>query len=228
VRVYDIGDDALTQVGRFTMSDEPTDLTLTPDGTWMIVTGIFRFLVIDLRTNTLILEHNTPGSFGFVPWSDGTVADDDHALAWGVHGSQSGWVAVVDLFSQPASYCRAEPNSLGLPAQVHATGSASVAANDLTVWGTGLPASTPAVLVYGDGQGFTPFGQGFSCVAGSVNRFPLGTSQPEGILGQTVDVTGPPSTGGAITAGSTWNFQVLYQDGRTRNTTDGLTVTFVP
>jgi hypothetical protein len=41
-------------------------------------------------------------------------------------------------------------------------------------------------------------------------------------------VTGAPATGGAITAGSTWNFQFLYRDGRARRTTDAATVTFLP
>jgi len=97
VRVFDISADTLNQVGRFTLPDEPTDLALTPNGRRLVVTGLHHLQVFDLRTNTLMLDHDVPGNLGYVPWSDGTVADDARALTWGVNGDQLGWVAVVDL-----------------------------------------------------------------------------------------------------------------------------------
>jgi hypothetical protein len=227
VQVIDL--EAWSEVAEFDLADEPTDLALTPDGTRLVVAGLKSFQVFDLRSNTITLSHKAaPGSGGYVPWSDGVVADDDHALAWGAYGAQQGWISVVDLFSQPASSCAGFPNSVGQLASTHATGSASVASNELTVWGTGLPASTPAMLVYGDGTQTVPFGHGFSCVAGTTYRFAPSASQADGIFSQPVDVNGSPQMGGAITSGSTWNFQVLYVDGRIRSAADALTITFVP
>ena len=227
VRVFDISADTFQVLAQYLMPEPATDLSITPDETRLVLSADSYLEVFDLRTNTLALTRNI-SSAGPIPWSDGVVTNNTHALVWGVNGSQTGWVATVDLFSAPTSYCRSQNNSTGAAAVTHASGSASVAANDLKLWGTGLPASELAVLVYGNGRGATPFGEGTSCVSGTVHRFPLNTSAASGQLGEVVDVNGALSAGGAITAGSTWNFQFLYRDGSLRNTTDAVTVTFLP
>lgn len=227
VRVYDISADTFDLTFKYTLPDSATDLDLTPDGTRLVVSADHSVEVLDLRLGAPVLSQSFSGA-GPVPWSDGVVVNNDQALAWGVHGFDLGWVATLDLFSAPVTYCEAQNNSTGSAAHIHGTGSASITSNDLNLWATGLPAAAPAMLVYGDGQSATPFGHGTSCVAGTVFRFPLGAGQANGTLGEVVNVTGAPATGGAITAGSTWNFQFLYRDGRTRRTTDAVTVTFLP
>ena len=227
VRVFDISADTFALTMQSTLPEAATDLAFTPDETRLVLSSNSHLDVFDLRTASVVLSHDIPGT-GPVPWSDGVVANDTHALVWGVNGSQVGWVASVDLFSAPVTYCEAQNNSTGSAAHIHGTGSASIGSNDLTLWATGLPAAAPAVLVYGSGQSSTPFGSGTSCVAGTVFRFPLNAGQANGLLGELVNVTGVPATGGAISAGSTWNFQFLYRDGRARRTTDAVTVSFLP
>ena len=100
--------------------------------------------------------------------------------------------------------------------------------NDLLLWSAELPPSKLAAVIYGDGQQQLPFGSGFSCVGGTIYRFPLQPVQANGVFFQAVDASGPAKLGGAVTAGSTWNFQVLYRDDGSTNTTDGLSVTFMP
>ena len=83
------------------------------------------------------------------------------------------------------------------------------------------------MFVYASGKLQAPFGDRLTCMAGTVYKFPA-TSSGTGAVQQVVDVTGPVNLGGAITAGSTWHFQAVYQDGPRRNITPGLAIDFVP
>jgi hypothetical protein len=226
VHVENIEQDTFASEGVFDTNEEATDLRLTPDGTRAIVSADTSLLVIDLRSQAVALNHDLVGAGPF-PWSDGVATDNDHALVWGVNGVQGGWVATVDLFSQPDSFCQPLPNSTGAIAGQHATGSASIAANDMTLWATDLPAGQRVGFLYGSGKVHAPFGDRRNCLTGTVYRFPLMRAHT-GIVSQGVDFTGPAQIGGAATAGSTWHFQAMYQDGRKLYTTPGLTIDFVP
>ena len=72
---------------------------------------------------------------------------------------------------------------------------------------------------------------GFRCIGGTVYRLDV-TVAVAGVLSHALDVTDPPSPGGQITAGSTWNFQAWFRDpaggGAAFNLSDGLNVTFSP
>ena len=231
VEIFDISQDLVDPIASLQMPEPPIDLMITPDRSRVVLAGNSYVQVIDLRTNAITMGADVV--FGvtqaYVPWCDGVVVNDTHALAFGYDTCfQCGWVAVVDLFSDPLSYCSAGVNSTGAAAAIFPSGSASVAANDLTLWSSELPASKVAAVIYGDGQQQTPFGLGNACVAGTTYRFPLRKVQADGTLSQVVDVTGPARLGGAITAGTSWNFQLLYRDAGNTNATDGLSVTFVP
>ena len=108
------------------------------------------------------------------------------------------------------------------------TGSASLAANDLTLTTSGLPASTFGVYLYGPTQDNQPAGNGTLCVA-----------QPFGILGVVLAGTGGTSSllldmtslpGGPVNTGDTLHFQLWYRDrpggGSGNNLSDGLQATF--
>jgi hypothetical protein len=67
------------------------------------------------------------------------------------------------------SYCTATPNSTGLPAEILANGSSSVAANDLVLLAAPVP-NQFGVLFYGPNQTAVPFGNGILCVGGEIHR----------------------------------------------------------
>jgi hypothetical protein len=108
------------------------------------------------------------------------------------------------------------------------SGSASLAANDLTLTTSGLPAGTFGAYLYGPLQDNQPAGNGTLCVA-----------QPFGILGVVRASVGGTSSlllnsaglpGGAVNTGDTLHFQLWYRDrqggGSGNNLSDGLQATF--
>jgi len=133
------------------------------------------------------------------------------------------------------NYCIGQANSTGVGGSISATGSGSVAANDMTVRADGMPPTQPGLFFYGPEQAIVPFGNGFRCVgAGSAGIARLGVevSSAAGILLHNVDMTSPPTLATQITGGSTWNFQAWYRDpaagGAFFNLSDGLEVSFAP
>ncbi len=130
-------------------------------------------------------------------------------------------------------------NSTGSGSPLTASGSTSVAADDLVLTAPSLDPNKFAVLFMGSeaGRG-APFGDGRLCVGGRIFRFSkqstgsLGTlSYGPGLVSDSCMLFGSE---GCITAGSTWFFQLWYrgkQHGECSsgfNTTNGLEVTFRP
>ncbi|TDJ69339.1 MAG: hypothetical protein E2O39_11825 [Planctomycetota bacterium] len=143
------------------------------------------------------------------------------------------WSAVTTLgCSNPigTNYCLLVNNSTGAPAIISGSGSDSVSANDLVLSATSVPDQF-GVFYYGPAQTQVPFGNGFRCVDGVLNRLDI-VMATANELTFALDNTSPPSAGGQITAGSTWNFQAWFRDpvagGASFNLSDGLEVTFTP
>ena len=213
IRIYDIEGNTLEQRVTGTITDEPVDVEITPDGTKAAIVGQVAVRVYDLRTGQVLLDEQPFIGSGHWPWSDGIAIDDDSLLAFGyVNLADVGWVSVIDLFDDPVRYCVAAANSVGLGASLAATGSARVSANDLDLVATGLPPRQVGQFVYGGQQTSTAFGDGFLCITGQAFRFPFERSDADGVAQRAVDYTGPDRLGGAVTVGSTWNFQYLYRD----------------
>ena len=125
------------------------------------------------------------------------------------------------------NYCTSGSNG----AQISASGTASVAANDLTLIADGLPTSVNGLFFYGNLQNSVPLGNGTLCVAGSSGIFRLVPPQNSGAAGEVqrlVDLTNPPLPAGQVTAGSTWNYQFWFRDGGSSDLTDAITIQFVP
>lgn len=232
VRVIDATQDTLDVRGVFPMPNRPVDLEISPSGNLVGVSGTDHVMVIDLRTDSLLYTDGVVVGQGFFPWCDGVVLDDEHLVGFGYFHAQGGWVHVVDLFAQPQNYCTAAPNSVGPGAVFHVTGSASIAADDLELWSTGLPPGSVGVFAYGNAQSNLPFGNGFLCVGGTTASFLPTVAQANGVATVEVDYFGSPSQGGLIAAGSTWNFQFTYRDaaggGAQFNLSDATTVDFLP
>lgn len=129
-----------------------------------------------------------------------------------------------------AAYCSSALNSLGVEARITATGSASVAANDLVLVAENVPAGRFGRFYYGATQTSQPFGDGFRCIGGAKARLPIVQADAQNVAQQPLDITSPPIPSHQITAGSTWNFQFWYRDptagGAGFNLTDALEVWF--
>lgn len=129
-----------------------------------------------------------------------------------------------------ANFCTPVASSLGTPALVTATGTASVGANNLVLRAGPVPANTLGAFYFGSGAVQVPFGNGMRCAEGP--GFFLGVRPASGGgITQVVNVTTNPAAG-QLVAGSTWNFQCWFRDpaagGAKFNLSDGYRVTFAP
>ncbi len=133
----------------------------------------------------------------------------------------------------------AVPNSTGQSGTMSASGSLTVASNDLTISASELPANSFAFFLTSTGQNTVaqPGGsQGVLCLGGAIGRY-VGPGQilnsgPAGTVSLALDLTQLPQPTGfvAVQPGETWNFQAWFRDSvggsATSNFTDGLEVTF--
>ncbi len=110
--------------------------------------------------------------------------------------------------AQPLPTCATAPNSVGPGALLAATGSASLAANDLVLSGSGLPPNRTTLFFYGTTSVQVPLGDGNRCAGGSIVRFPLSTSSPAG----SVDLVFDAAAAG-LSPGDESYFQCWYRDG---------------
>lgn len=213
LRVWDISNDTLDKVFSHLHPDKPVDLELTPDGTRVVLGCWTSLLVVDLRTNQIVLDFDSSFSPGATPWCDGVAIRDDKAVAFGVtNAGFGGWITLIDLFDQPTRFCTSTRNSTGQASSLVVSGSGSFAANDLVLWATGLPSKEMGIFFYADGQTSLPIGDGFLCLAGQIARFPVQVIPKSGLATLPIDNGNLPLGGGALFAGSSWGFQFMYRD----------------
>jgi len=137
------------------------------------------------------------------------------------------------------NYCTANANSTGQTGLMTGLGSASVAANNLTLEASRLPNNSFGYFLNSITQGNTPNpggSQGVLCLAGNIGRYSAPSQvQNTGLTGAfdlLLDLTQTPTPTGfvAVTAGQTWNFQAWHRDSvggvATSNFTNGLEVDF--
>ncbi|MEZ6015470.1 MAG: LamG domain-containing protein [Planctomycetota bacterium] len=130
-------------------------------------------------------------------------------------------------------------NSTGNAAAMGASGSATVANNDLVLEASALPNNAFGFFLTSRTQGMimNPGGsQGTLCLGGSIGRYvgagQIKNSGATGAIQLAVDLTQHPTPTGLVSVapGETWNFQAWFRDSingtATSNFTDGLEVTF--
>lgn len=238
IRIWDITGGELQLLKFHLMPERPVDLVITPAEAKVVISGFSRVLVFDLQTNGLLMDFDSNAGGGY-PWCDGVVANDQTAIAMGsmtngLPGSPAGggWLTIVDLFDQPSVYCTSNANSTGDVAQIYATGSASVAGNNLRLVANDLPRAHFGVFVFGDGQLNAPFGNGVLCVGGQAAYFPPQLVATGGVAELLLDSTNLPPGSPVLSIGSTGNFQFLFRDPTLgpgqMNSTGGLEVLFTP
>lgn len=145
------------------------------------------------------------------------------------------FLASTSLCADVQPYCSSAPNSVGPGAILDWAGPANPQFGALAV--AGAPAEAPGYFVYGLAAQQVPFGDGYSCVAGSNWILARRATNAQGTLGlrlwsgaESEDLqwlTHPQNWG------ATWYFQYVYRDpqgplGTGLNATQGLAVQFGP
>jgi subtilisin family serine protease len=111
----------------------------------------------------------------------------------------------------PETYCTASNNSTGNAAMIGYLGSASVAANDLTLGVDLGPPGQFGLFFFGDAQANTASGDGVLCVGGSLTRFSVVQTDFFGSASQAVDLNNLPN-GVIVSPGDTTNFSFWCRD----------------
>ena len=129
------------------------------------------------------------------------------------------------------NYCGpAIPNSTTQPAVISAFGSASVAADDVTLTAAQLPPDF-GYFLNSLTPGFfnPPNSQGFLCLSGAIGRYNqpgLVQPGPSFSIALNLPQTPTPNAFVAIQPGQTWNFQAWYRDLGSNNFTDAIAILF--
>ncbi len=137
---------------------------------------------------------------------------------------------------QASNYCVAGVNSNGTAAAISQSGTASISANNFTLDVTGALPGALGLFFYGSGQAQIPLAEGTLCVVGGASGIhrlqPPLSIDGAGNGSRYLDFTQAPANAGpgAISAGSTFNFQFWYRDPTGgpggSNLSDGLEVIF--
>lgn len=150
------------------------------------------------------------------------------------YGSPAGSAFVFDLAPEVTStYCTSAPNSTGLPCLIGASGSVSVAANDLVLVARQAPPHANGLFLCGTTRAAIPMATGTLCVSpfapGIVRLGPVTQANASGFASRALDLLALPAAA-AIVPGSTWYFQFWYRNAGPGgyDLSDGLEATFAP
>ena len=208
--------------------------TLQSDNQAMVVDG--SHLLVG-GTNGIVQRVNSVGGAVVASWNVGLPIS---ALAIGAAPSDPGTMYCLGL-ACPCGNDDAEggcANTTGHGAVVRGEGSASVAADDLELRVEFLPANVLSRMYMSQTQGSVPFGDGLNCAGGGgypAFRFGARSAGVGGVLVEGPGIAAYSAlhfgAGGAITPGSTWNFQAWYRNpggpcGSNFNTSSALSVVF--
>lgn len=142
-----------------------------------------------------------------------------------------GATLAVPTCALPLNYCVGAPNSAGPGATMSASGTTSMATNDLALMAIGCPSNVNGIFFWGVGQTQVSLGNGWRCVGSSFVRFGVTTTNGFGDALQAVDLNALPG-GATIVPGDVRNAQYWYRDvpggGALFNLSDALQLTFCP
>jgi hypothetical protein len=216
-----------------------TPATVQPGQSLRVTT--LRFQALAPAAGSVISLGASLGSFGR------TQVIDFYSAGLDITGDISSTVSVT-VGGAPVAYCGGQAatcpcsnaagpgagcaNSSGFGAVLAAAGSTSLAAGDLALTATALPAQKWGLVYMGGGQAAAAFGDGLRCVTSGgqgLFRYPIANSGSAG----TIALAPGFAAGTAITPGSAWNFQAWYRDpagpcGAGFNTSNALEVVFLP
>ncbi len=236
--VYIIAASSIPQVGAGWVSFDvpmPAQSTVIPAG-WMTnscaATPDVGWNEVITNVTTVRWVYGEPGFF--YPADVWTIGVDNPRITTGLgtafcSGDGSGTACPCGNVGAAQHGCA---NSAGNGALLDASGSTSVAADDLVLVASGLPASSPTLFFQGttqvNGGSGTMFGDGLRCVGGAIVR--LGVHAASG--GVATDGPGLAAHG-AWSAGQNVQFQAWYRNvigpcASGYNLSNGLSITFAP
>ena len=136
-----------------------------------------------------------------------------------------GGLAQAQNAPRPENYCLSSPNSFGSGATMGWLGSVQIGVNDFTLFVGGAVPESTGMFIYGTDVQRLPFGSGFLCIAPPVQRLSGVVSVSDaGDAMYAIDLG--IDANAMFAAGTSWNFQFWYRDGRSFNLSDGLNVVF--
>jgi hypothetical protein len=154
------------------------------------------------------------------------------------YGTRQNLAALQTALANPLGVCQGASNCIAVGHNyctpgprfcvIGATGTASIAANNLVLHANNIPSNKPGIFMYSLSQQSVPFGNGRLCVGGaqSIHRLPGVNSGAGTTFTYAVDYNALPA-GGPISAGQVWNFQSWFRvGGGQTETTDGLQIAF--
>lgn len=111
------------------------------------------------------------------------------------------------------NFCSSTPNSSGGAAQIGASGTSSITANDLVLFAGPVPTNVPGIFFFGPDVDQVLFGDGFRCVGTSGLRrlAPVVTSNNTGLMSLSVDNQQSPQFP-LFSPGSSYAFQGWFRD----------------
>ena len=127
-------------------------------------------------------------------------------------------------------YCIGALNSAGLNGSISAVGSAFTADNNFNLVAENTPANKSGIFFYGPNQIQVPFGDGFRCVGGSIQRIqPVLSTGPLGIACRRLDLQAEPALSDITSvAPIVMNFQFWHRDSMgSTNLTNAVEVRFL-
>lgn len=136
-------------------------------------------------------------------------------------------VALDRISGGATVFCAGAPSSSGVAPTIAIVGSTSVAANQFSVQGGGLPSQQPVALLHGQNLVQIPAYGGLLCVGRPARRSAVHQADLLGSVNVPLDLTLAQ-----IGAGVTWGFQLYYRDpaagGSQLNFTAALALVFCP
>jgi hypothetical protein len=137
-----------------------------------------------------------------------TMVKDENKRAQFMSESRTWTVQHASAFT---NLCPLTPNSAGPGASIQASGSNSLAANNLQLLAVNCPPSVNGIFFFGTAQTQTALGNGLRCAGGSIFRFPITQTNLFGDATQLVNLQALPG-GAVIQPGDTRYFQFWFRD----------------
>jgi hypothetical protein len=170
---------------------------------------------------------------GWLVQAAGTDRWEFRSSQWAQVAERPMLVVRLAACTPPTSYCTSTPNSFSAGARISHLGGTSLAANDLRLLVDFAPPNRKGIFFVGGTAAQVPFGDGYRCVGGSVQRLgPFIYSNFIGAFERAIDVNSAPFAG-TLAPGSARYFQLQFRDpagpgGSGFNLSDGLRVVFCP
>jgi len=117
---------------------------------------------------------------------------------------------VGNTCTPPVNYCTSNTNSSGGHGTITSNNDASLSANNFQLTAFGMPSGKAGIFFYGPNQTSVPFGEGFLCIAGSIQRLSVHVTDVFGFVDQQLDFNSPPFNSGPGGFNTTDALSVTY------------------